>query len=139
MPSRLVADALTLITLSLFGQLGQVNGVFVTHCDVWSVWIAVSRCEPDSKARQRCHQRLSQLQNSSAPSVRYRRARETEGFGGAVACFASCVGELGGAASGATPIACVAFAPDSRGRKEGRRAITGLRTERRRTPATMRA
>ena len=52
MPSRLVADALTLITLGLFGQLGQVNGVFVTHCDVWSVWIAVSRCKPGSKARQ---------------------------------------------------------------------------------------
>ena len=37
-----VCGALTLVTLGLLGQLGQVHGVFVTHCDVWSVQIAVS-------------------------------------------------------------------------------------------------
>ena len=37
----LIADALTLITLGLLGQLGQVNGVLVTHCESGDLQISV--------------------------------------------------------------------------------------------------
>jgi hypothetical protein len=32
--SRLLGNELTLIALGLLGQLGQVNGILVTHCEV---------------------------------------------------------------------------------------------------------
>jgi hypothetical protein len=39
----LVGNVLTLIALGLLSQLGQVDGVFVTHFGVWSVNAIVSK------------------------------------------------------------------------------------------------
>ena len=38
---QVLRNELTLITLSLLGQLGQVNGVLVTHCESGDLQISV--------------------------------------------------------------------------------------------------
>ena len=71
-------------------------------------------------ARKQRDRALSQLLSTEPLSVRYCRDRWICPRAAMVDCFLCCGEDAEDAASGATSIACVAFAPDGGGRKEGR-------------------